>query len=81
MLQIDHRVRIGIGIVFLGLAVGVFIYGLTLKIAGENFSQYWVLALLLLWGGSDQIRKAFKPRSKVSPPESTAPKENEGNET
>jgi len=47
------------GITFILLAIGVFIYGFMLKNEGGDYNQYWVLSLLLIWGGSDQIRKAI----------------------
>ncbi|GEM_PF-361684 len=59
MLKLDWKIRLGAGIIFILLAIGMFIYGFMLKKAGGDYDQYWVLALLLIWGGSDQIRKAL----------------------
>ena len=57
--ELDWRLLILIGVIFLGIGIGVFIYGFRLKAGGENFSQYWVLAAILAWGGVSQVQRAI----------------------
>ena len=73
MLKLDWKIRLGTGITFILLAIGMFIYGFILKEGGGDYNQYWVLSLLLIWGGSDQIRKALSKISKRTGKENSKP--------
>jgi len=57
-LIINWKVQLALGGVLLLAVPVVFYWGYQLKQAGEDFSHIWILALGLLWVGSDQIKKA-----------------------
>ena len=64
MPKLDWRLLILIGVIFFGIGIGVFIYGVQLRAGEENFSQYWVLAAILIWGGARQVQKAIQRKEK-----------------
>ena len=63
--KFNWRLLLVLGVVITVVGIGVFIYGLNLRSEGENFSQYWMLAALALWGGLSQIQKGFQRKPAI----------------
>ncbi len=56
---LNWRIHLVLFLILFGSSIGSFIYGWTLRSGGQNFSQYWVLALLLLWGSMISVQKSL----------------------
>jgi len=56
---LNWRVHLVLFFTLLGSSIGSFIYGWMQRSDGRNFSQYWVLALFLLWGSMSSIQKTL----------------------
>jgi len=56
---IGWKLRIVIAVSLLIGSIIFFIKGYSFRSSGETFSQYWVLALLMLWGSVSQISPAI----------------------
>ena len=57
--NIDRRIRLSIGIIFI---IGSFFGGLVgydLRSLGQQYNHIWVLSLIALYAGFDWISKAF----------------------
>jgi hypothetical protein len=63
--KLDWRFLILTGVIFFGIGIGVFIYGVQLRAGEENFSHYWVLAAILVWGGANQVQKGIQRKEVV----------------
>ncbi|MEA1882123.1 MAG: hypothetical protein U9N31_06965 [Candidatus Marinimicrobia bacterium] len=54
---LNDKVRLGIGIILVLAAIGVFIHGWMERSAGNPFSHIWMLAIISLMGAMIQLRK------------------------
>ncbi|MDP6339435.1 MAG: hypothetical protein QF842_03790 [Candidatus Marinimicrobia bacterium] len=54
---LNDKVRLGIGIALVVLAIAIFIHGWFERSAGNPFSQIWMLAVISLLGAMIQLRK------------------------
>ena len=63
--KLDWRLLILIGVIFFGIGIGVFIYGVQLRAVEENFSQYLLLSAILFWGGANQVQKAIQRKEVI----------------
>ena len=63
--KLDWRLLLVLGVAFVGIGIGAFIYGWNLKTGGEKFSQYWMMALVSLWGGLSQIQKGLQRKPAI----------------
>ena len=54
---LNNKVRLGIGIVLVLTAIGVFINGWMERSAGNQFSHIWMLAIISLLGAMTQLQK------------------------
>ena len=57
--NIDNRVRILVGSLFIIGALFGLIIGFDLKNIGEKYDHIWVLSLISLYAGANWIAKAF----------------------
>ena len=63
--KLDWRLLLVLGVAFSGIGVGAFVYGWKLKMNGESFSQYWIAALVSLWGGLVQVQRGLQKKSSL----------------
>ena len=60
MIKLSWQIQGSLGIVYFLGAIGIFIYGIFQRQAGDSYSHLWILALILVWASSDMILKAIK---------------------
>ncbi|MFQ6677282.1 MAG: hypothetical protein ACE5D0_03085 [Fidelibacterota bacterium] len=63
MIIVNWRILLFLGI---GMLIGsgiLFYWGYQLKITGESFNHFWVLALGFAWVGSDLVKKAVDKKT------------------
>ncbi len=60
MFKLSWQIQGSLGIVYFLGAIGIFIYGILQREAGDSYSHLWILAFILAWASSDMILKAVK---------------------
>ena len=59
------KVRLGIGLVFILVAIGTFIFGWMERSAGNSFNNIWMLAIIMLLGAMVQLQKIGGGENKI----------------
>ena len=59
------KVRLGIGLVFIFVAFGTFIFGWMERSAGNSFNYIWMLAIIMLLGAMVQLQKIGGGENKI----------------
>jgi len=59
------KVRLGIGLVFIFVAIGTFIFGWMERSAGNSFNYIWMLAIIMLLGAMVQLQKIGGGENKI----------------
>jgi hypothetical protein len=57
--NIDKRVRLTVGILFIIASLFGGLVGYDLKSVGQQYNHIWVLSIISLYAGFDWISKAF----------------------
>ena len=60
--NIDKRIRIGIGIVFIIGALFGALIGYDLRSVGQQYNHIWVLSIIALYAGFDWISKSLNEK-------------------
>ena len=57
---INDKVRLGFSILLIVSAIATFVYGFMERKSGNDFSQIWMLAIIMLMGAMVHLQKIGK---------------------